>query len=124
MGVFQSAFKAIGEQIGDLTSLDIVTFKGSIEADMSATNMPDTFEKVLNLAKGNADMKIKLLASTQVKLDGDILVYFDNAITLDEAKAHAELLSVAQKTREATVNFVASIVGLKDIDIPSTGNPA
>ncbi|AGA90782.1 hypothetical protein Thimo_2021 [Thioflavicoccus mobilis 8321] len=60
-------------------------------------------------------MKLKLLASTQVKLDGDVLVYFDTGITPDEAKAHAELVSLGQKTREATIDFVHRVVGLDDI---------
>lgn len=115
MGVFKVAFKSIGDAVKDAASLDVVTFKGSIEADMNHTNMPDTFEKVLKLAEGNTQVKVKLLASTQVKLDGDILAYFDTGITPDEAKAHAELVSIGQKTREATVEFVHRVVGLDDI---------
>lgn len=117
MGVFKDAFKTIGEAVTDAASLDVVTFKGSIEADMSNTDMPDSFEKVLDLAKGNTDVKVKLLASTKVKLDGDILAYFDTGISADEAKAHADLVSVAQKTREATVDFVHRVVGLDDIGL-------
>jgi len=115
MGVFRTAFKAIGEAIEDASSLDVVTFKGSITAEMIADELPDTFEKIIELAKGNTEVKVKLLASTQAKLDGDILAYFDNDITTEETQAHAELVSLGQKNREATIDFVHRVVGLKDI---------
>ena len=115
MGVFRDAFKKIGDGIQDAASLDVVTFKGAIEADLTTVNMPGTFQKVLELAAGATQVKLKLLASTQVKLDGDVLVYFDTGITPDEAKAHAELVSLGQKTREATIDFVHRVVGLDDI---------
>jgi len=115
MGVFQKAFKSIGEAIEDASSLDVVTFKGSIEGELNTDDMPDDFKKVIEKAKGNTDVKVKLLASTQVKLDGDVLAYFDTGITPEESKAHAELVALAQKTREATIEFVRRVVDMKDI---------
>ncbi len=111
MGLFQTAFKKIGEGLADASSLDVVTFKGSIVAELNASNMPDSFQAVLDLAAKNTDIKVRLLASTQSKLDGDVLVYFDNAITPDEASAHNELVALAQKNREALLDFLHRVVG-------------
>jgi hypothetical protein len=112
MGAFKDALKKIGDAVQDATSLDVVMYQGSIEADLIANGMPDNFQKVLELAAGSTQVKVKLLASTQVKLDGDILAYYDTGITADQAKAHAELVSLGQKTREATIDFVHRVVGL------------
>ncbi|AGA90783.1 hypothetical protein Thimo_2022 [Thioflavicoccus mobilis 8321] len=38
MGVFRDAFKKIGDGIQDAASLDVVTFKGAIEADLTTVN--------------------------------------------------------------------------------------
>jgi hypothetical protein len=94
----------------------VVTFKGSVEADLTGANMPKTFESVLDLAAQNTAIKVRLLASTQAKLDGDILTYFDSGISAEEAAAHNALVEVAQQNREAVIDFVARVVGLDDIE--------
>lgn len=116
MGLFKDAFKKIGEGVKDASSLDVVTFKGSVEAELTGSNMPKTFEKVLDLAAQNTAIKVRLLASTQAKLDGDILTYFDSGISPEEAAAHNALVEVAQQNREAVIDFVARVVGLDDIE--------
>lgn len=116
MGLFKDAFKKIGEGLADASSLDVVTFKGSVEAELNGTNMPENFGAVLDLAAKNTAIKVRLLASTQSKLDGDILAYFDSAITPEEANAHNDLVDLAQQNREAVINFVQRVVGLPDID--------
>ncbi|MCW9052817.1 MAG: hypothetical protein OQJ91_10995 [Motiliproteus sp.] len=114
MGVFRDAFKTIGEAVTDMSSLDVVTYKGSIEAELSGNKMPENFQDVLNLA-GTSEVKLKLLASTQMKLDGDILAYSDTAITPEEAEAHRDLVELGQENRLATIDFVHRVVGLDDI---------
>ncbi len=110
MGLFQDAFKKIGEAVTDAGSLDVVTYKGRIVADLNGTTMPDTFQKVLDLAASNTSFKVQLLASTQCKLDGDVLAYVDKDITAEEARAHNDLVALAQKHREAVIDFVHRVV--------------
>jgi hypothetical protein len=116
MGLFREAFKKIGEGLKDASSLDVVTYTGSIETDLDATKMPQDFHQVLALAATNTSIRVKLIASTQSRLDGDILTYLDSGITPEEASAHNDLVELAQQNREAMVDFVLRVVGLDDID--------
>lgn len=116
MGLFTDAFKKIGEGLADASKLDVVTFKGSVAAELTGANMPKDFDAVLNLAAQNTDIKVRLLASTQSMIDGDTLAYFDAAITPEEAAAHNALVELAQSNRESVIDFVQRVVGLPDID--------
>jgi hypothetical protein len=112
MSVFQTAFDKIATEIGDLTSLDVVTFKGSINSTLTGDNMPKDFESVLKLA-GQNNATVTLLASTQTKLDGDILAYFDSAIKPEELAMHNELVKLGQENRKSTIELFRNII--KDI---------
>lgn len=120
MGAFTDAFQKIGTRISagltDAASLDVVTFTGTVEATIDETSLPQTFEEVLKAASASTTAKVRLLASTQSKLDGDILTYYDTAITPEEASAHNELVELAQQNRQAIIEFVHQVVGLTDIE--------
>lgn len=112
MGVFQDAYNKIAAALDDALNLDVVTFKGTIQTAITDVEKPPTkIEEVLKAAKTNGT--VTLLASTKMSIDGDVLVYFDEKITADEAKAHAALVEVGQKAREATFNFILNVVGVK-----------
>ena len=120
MGVFKETFQKIGSALADASSLDVVTFRGSVETIASGAELPENFQQVIALASQNTQVKVKLLASTQTKIDGDILAYFDEDITESEMAAHAKLLELGQQNRAAAMDFVRRVVGLPDID-RSTG---
>lgn len=109
MATFEDAYNTIRDGIKDLSSLDVVTFKGSVRAKLTGDAMPEDFQAVLKLA-GQAGADVTLLASTQTKIDGDVLAYFDAAITPEETRAHAELIAIGEKNREATIEFVRRVV--------------
>ena len=120
MGVFKETFQKIGSALADTSSLDVVTFRGSVATIASGAELPENFQQVIALASQNTQVKVKLLASTQTKIDGDILAYFDEDITESEMAAHAKLLELGQQNRAAAMDFVRRVVGLPDID-RSTG---
>lgn len=109
MGTFTEAFNKIGGAIKDVSTLDVVTFKGSIKAKLTGDTMPEDFKAVLNLA-GASDVDLKLVASTQMMIDGDILDYSDNDISDVERSAHNELVTLGQANREATMEFVRRVI--------------
>jgi|GEM_PF-7070717 len=113
MADFHSALNKIQSGIEDALSLDVVTFKGTVNTKITDSDMsPKNFAELLKMSN-QTDAKVKLMASTQISVDGDVLVYFDDNVTLDEVKAHAELVAIGQKAREATIDFVLSVTGLK-----------
>ncbi len=112
MGLFKDALTKMGEGIKDLSSLDVVTFEGSVQ--LEASDKVTTFDQVMSKATGNTDVKVKVLASTQTKIDGDIVAFYDKDITQEQMDAHAELIEAAEASRTGTIDFIKSIVG--DID--------
>ena len=111
MGLFETAFKKIGDGLEDLTSLDVVTFQGSVL--LEGGDIPATFDNVMNAAKGSATVKVKVLASTQCKIDGDILAFYDKDITPQQAEAHADLVALGKQSRQVAVDFVKNVDGDK-----------
>jgi len=114
MADFHSALNkiqsGIEDAIDDAINLDVVTFKGAIQTAFTDSAKPPTkIQQVLENAK--TDGAVTLLAATKMSIDGDVLVYFDEKITADEAKAHAAVVEVGQKAREATFNFILNVVG-------------
>lgn len=117
MSLFKDAFTKIGQAVDDMSSLDVITFKGSVEIK-SSTDLKDfDFDDVLTAAKASQTVDIKLLASTRVKMDGDVTVFYDNAITDSERSSHEQLVTEAAQNRKETVSMIKDILGdaVKDI---------
>lgn len=116
MGKFQEAMQKLAEGIKDLSTLDVITFQGSVTLE-GTDQVPVKFADVMsNAMKGNAAVKVKVLASTQTHIDGDIVAFYDAEITEAQRLAHADLVLAGAESRRATIDFVKSVVGdLKDI---------
>jgi len=111
MGKFQAAMKTMADGINDLSTLDVVTFEGAVTLAGDVT-APVTFSDVMTIAiKGNAEVKVKVLASTQTSIDGDIVAFYDKDITEAQRLAHSELVLSGAESRKATIDFVKSVVG-------------
>ncbi len=109
MGDFKSAMQGIATAVKDLTSLDVVTFQGRVDLQ-GQSSVPD-FDTVMSKVMGNTNVNAKVLASTQMKLDGDIVAFFDEDITAEQKQAHAELIKIASDSRAATVQFIKDAIG-------------
>ena len=110
MGKFKEAMSKMAEGIQDLSRLDVITFQGSVTLE-GADEEPAKFEEVMAKAKGNAAVKVKVLASTQTHVDGDIVAFYDTDITEEQRLAHADLVQAGAESRQASIDFVKSIVG-------------
>jgi flagellar capping protein FliD len=110
MSTFKKAMSNLADAVQDLSKLDVITFQGSVTLENDA-NHPVSFSEVMTQAKGNATVKVKVLASTQTCIDGDIVAFYDTNITEAERMAHADLVQAGAESRKATIDFVKSIVG-------------
>ena len=109
MSLFEKALKNIAAAVADVSSLDVTTFKGTVE--IKANTKLDSFDQVLTAAKANQSVKMKVLASTKVKIDGDIEVFYDTDIDASEKAAHTQLVVEAAENRRETVEMIKDIVG-------------
>lgn len=109
MGLFKQAFKKMAEGISDLSSLEVVTFEGSVQ--LEGSDSIESFDDVMKKAKLNSEIKVKVLASTRLNIDGDIVAFYDQDINDEQKEAHAELVDIGVENRAATIEMVKSIVG-------------
>ena len=111
MSKFSEALNSIANGIKDMTSLEVVTYKGTIKIAADEA-VPTEFDKIIGKAKGTADFQIT--ACTYVELDGDMKIFYDNDITSAERDSHNSLVDVARKNRQAVVDLFKDAI-LKDI---------
>jgi hypothetical protein len=114
MSTFQEAFEKIKEGIQDMSSLEVVTYKGKITIE-SGGEVPENFGDIIKKAKAEANFKI--LACTHSALDGDMKVFYDNEITTTQIEAHHKLVESARQSRQAVVDLFKDAItsALKDI---------
>lgn len=110
MGKFREAMSAMAGKIEDLSTLDVITFEGSVTLTAS-DDQPVKFAQVMDKAKGNTDVNVKVLASTQTHIDGDIVAFYDTEITEEQRLAHADLVQAGAESRKSTIDFVRSVLG-------------
>lgn len=102
MSKFSDALDKIAEGIQDMSSLEVVTYKGSINIQSDGA-VPDKFDVIIGNAKSQADFQIT--ACTYVELDGDMKVFYDKDITPAELSAHHDLVETARQNRQAVVDL-------------------
>ncbi|MDX2440215.1 MAG: hypothetical protein QNK40_06645 [Desulfobacterales bacterium] len=102
MSAFKNAFNKIGEAVEDLTSLEVVSYKGRIKADAIDVDSID-FSAIVKAALANAELQIT--ACTKSELDGDTQVFYDKEITKEEIDAHLTLVEAARSNRQAMVDL-------------------
>ena len=101
---FKNVLSNIAKGIEDLSSLEVITYKGTIAIEGAAGGVvPDKFEKIIENAKAQATFKIA--ACTHVELDGDTKVFYDQGITQVEMDAHHDLVDIARQNRQAIVEL-------------------
>ncbi|MCP4622902.1 MAG: hypothetical protein GY850_05160 [bacterium] len=101
---FKNVLSNIAEGIKDLSSLEVVTYKGTISIGGGADGVvPDKFDNIIKNAKAQPDFKIS--ACTYVALDGDTQVFYDQEITPAEMEAHHDLVDIARQNRQAVVDL-------------------
>jgi hypothetical protein len=108
MSAFKEAFDKIGDAIQDIVSLEVVSYKGSINI-AAGEAYPKDFETIMEKARASADFKIT--ACTLSQLDGDMQVFYDADITQADIDAHLILVDTARKNRQAMVDLFKGAIG-------------
>ncbi|GAA5164518.1 hypothetical protein [Viridibacterium curvum] len=114
MASFKETFAKIEAAIGDLTSLEVTTYKGTINIKKTidakpADNKELDFSDILKqLTVDGAD--IQLVASTLSRLDGDTTAFIDKNASAAELTAHAQLLDSANAKRNALIQVIEAAV--------------
>ncbi|GAA0355104.1 hypothetical protein GCM10009092_19220 [Bowmanella denitrificans] len=103
---FASALKSIGNGIKDLSQLNVRTYTGNIDAQISGENA----EEMLNLARQNG--QLKLVGLTTINLDGDVNQFISSDQEINEKlhNAHQSAVQASQRSREVTFNLFASAI--------------
>ena len=106
MGTFKDAFNNIAKGLEDLSSLEVVTYKGTI----NLTTLSDgaKFDDVLKNAKAQGDFRI--IANTKSQLDGDTRAFYDTNATAAEIEAHNALVDSATEKRAAVIKIFESLI--------------
>jgi hypothetical protein len=110
---FKDVIKKIKEGIEDLSTLEVVNFKGKITIGKNAKAMEFKFSKILEDV--SATGKLQITACTYVELDGDVKVFYDTDITKSEIEAHNQMVDIAKNNRQAVVDlFKDAIISTLD----------
>ena len=102
MATFEEAFHKIAEGIADMSSLEVVTYKGTISIQNTGA-VPKSFTEIIDNAQSNANLEIT--ACTYVELDGDMMVFYDKDATAADKDAHHKLVETASQNRQAVVDL-------------------
>jgi hypothetical protein len=106
---FQEAFQTIKDGIGDLSELNVRTFTG----DMSVAAVNVSKVKLVELLQqGGADLQVKVVGITNMKIDGDV----DQFITSSDVPAmaitaHTAAIEAGQKSRQAMFDLFTDAIG-------------
>ena len=106
MAIFADALKTIKEAVVDFSQLDVRTFVGTMEVKVTGAGNPD-WDTLMK--SGVTSGKIKLAASTTLKIDGDA-DYFEDPEWIDDGlrAAHNNAVSAGSDAREAIINMMAT----------------
>ena len=108
-----NVFKKLGEGIADLAELNVQTFSGDVTSviDQSQSGSVIDWTKLLKDAKSS--VKIKLMASSKIKFDGDSDAFFAEDISADMLKAHMTAIEGGQKVREGLITMFKGVLGIE-----------
>jgi hypothetical protein len=111
---FKSAVQSIGKGIKDLSQLNVVTFTGTIGADVG-----DTAAEAIASARTSGTAK--LVGATTISLDGDVNQFISDDSTIQDKlhSAHFNAVLAGQKSRDSALEMFRSAVSkaVNKIDI-------
>ena len=109
---FKDAVTKIESTIKDLSSLEVLTFRGNITAHIDKDKGTISWDTLLEAAKTNGELKLAL--ATQVSLDSDVSTFIADEEPPDWiVKAHQESVKAGLESRRAIVDLVMSFVPKK-----------
>jgi len=99
-----SVFKKLGDEIADLSQLNVQTFSGDLKTVIADDDGSVIDWKKL-LANAKSSGEVKLMASAQINFDGDSDNYFAADIPPDMLNAHLTAIEAGQKVRAGLIDM-------------------
>ena len=108
-----SVFKKLGDDVADLSELNVNTFTGDISGvvDEASEGSALDWSRLIGAAKASGE--VKLVAAARIKFDGDSDTYYADDIAKDMLDAHLAAVEAGQKIRQGLVAMFRGLVGLK-----------
>ena len=99
----------------DMSSLQVKTYTGEYDVDLQGGNL----EEILSKAKAAQGSKIKLIAFTDIRIDGDVTTFIPTipggeSLAVDQTMldVHNMQVEAAQETRAKMVEAFTSILDI------------
>lgn len=119
MSFKDKAIKYLDKLVDDITTLQVTTISGEVTIDsitiVTGNDKKIDFKKILEMigGAGAATAKIKLIASTLVDFDNDVVQYYGSSLSEEEKSMlslHTEAVKNASEARKAAVESFLSII--------------
>lgn len=112
MSVIKKIADSIADKVEDFSEINVHTYSGTLE--ITPGNNPDP-DKILKNAFDGAvtdpKSKIKLVASTTIKIDGDINEFFSSqGLNPNLEAAHQAAVESSKQYRQAILNIATGLV--------------
>jgi hypothetical protein len=113
----------VEEALGDLTTLDVVTFTGNInimsniveeEGDKPKIKLKKLYQNIASEAV-KVESALRVVAFTHVDFDCDSVNFVKTDMTEAEAKlldAHNAMVNTAQETRQGVITMITEAIGI------------
>ena len=101
--------------IEDITTLDVVTFSGTLTVD-PGTEGEFKVSELYDKLKGSIgdESKLKLIALTHIDLDFDVTTFMANNLSSDEKELityHVSTVEASQNARSSVVELALDVIG-------------
>lgn len=115
----KSAFEKVTDWlegvVNDITTLDVVTFSGTLTVEPSTDGEFHVSALYENLkGKIGDESQLKLLALTHIDLDFDVTTFTANNLSSDEKELidyHVATVEASQKARASVVQLALDVIG-------------
>lgn len=101
--------------IKDITTLDVVTFSGTLTVE-PATEGEFKVSELYDKLRGSIgdESKLKLIALTHIDLDFDVTTFMANKLSSDEKELityHVSTVEASQNARSSVVELALDVIG-------------
>ncbi len=107
-----SVFKELSSGIADLSELNVQTFTGSLESVVNESAGGSVIDWPKLMAQAKTTGKVRLVASTRLKFDGDSDVFFEQDIEQHLADAHLTAVEAGQQVRQGLLAMFRDILNI------------
>lgn len=112
------AFKQLGEKIGDLSKLTVITFSGNINSEVvKAPESIADFKSLMEFAKSSGIVSLE--AMTEINIDGDTTNFISSDIQPVISATHQAAFNAAQDYRQGIISMLKKSLNLGPNSAPA-----